>query len=132
MKTPVEQRDAVLEPELRELCCETDAIQRAKLAQKFMRWADQLTDSVAVTDPELIPMVPPPKVPRGFFLINLALWRREKIEALAKECGYDLRSVIGWAITQTREKLESQRDLARLLGVHPQDCRRLTYGNPKN
>lgn len=132
MKAPLKQSDAVLEPELRELCGELDAIQRAKTAEKFMRWADQLTESAMRMDPKLIPLVPPPKVPRGFILVNLAKWREEKIRALAKEFGCDLRSVLGWAITTTWMDLEEKLKIARMVGISPRACWRFVEGNEKN
>ncbi|HTD67119.1 MAG TPA: hypothetical protein VK846_11380 [Candidatus Limnocylindria bacterium] len=132
---PVEQlpeHDAVLEPKLRARCSATDAKARARLAEQLMQWAEQLRESVALMDLRLAAEMPTPKVPRGFFLVNMAQWRREKIEALAKECGYEMRAVIGWAVTKTWMELEDQIRVAQLMGVHPQDCRSFIHGEKQN
>ena len=123
---------AVLEPELRELCDGLDAIQRCQTAEKFMRWANQLSESAMVMKPGIIPLVPPPKVSRGFFLVNLAQWQKDELKVLARDCGVDVRCVIGWAISKTKMQLEEKTRIALLAGIHRSDCWRFIAGNPKN
>lgn len=132
MNPNVPPADAVLEPELRELVFDLDAAQRAKTAEKFMRWADQLTQSVIVTNPDLIVLAPPPKVPRGFVLVNLAQWQQDEFRQLARECGVNLRDVLRWAIIHTRCKLKERIKLAETLGVHPRECWQFRMDEPNN
>jgi hypothetical protein len=128
----ISPEDSVLEPELRELCGELTAIERAKTAEKFMRWADQLTRSAVLMDRDLVTRVPQPAVPRGFFLVNLAKWQREKLQRLARATGVDLRAVLNWALTKTRIELEERIRIAELAGVHPRECWKLIAGNNRN
>lgn len=122
MKANVSSADAVLEPELRELVFDQDAAQRAKSAEKFMRWADQLTESVIIIDPDLVVMVPPPKVSRGFVKVQLAQWAQDDLRDAARECGLDLRAVLRWAFFRVRQDLDEKIKLAKELGIHPKDC----------
>jgi hypothetical protein len=126
------KRDAVLEPELRELCGELDAIQRAKTAEKFMRWANQLTESVVLMDPHLIPRLAPPKVPRGFFLLNLTKWEQDELKAVARAFGTELRHLLRWGVAHVKVELEEKRRLARIAGVAPTECWRFIGANPNN
>ena len=132
MKPTMKECDAVLEPELRELCGELNAIERARAAEKFMRWADQLTRSVVMMDPQLIPRVPPPQVPRGFFLLNLRKRQQAELRTLAHECDCDLRTMLHWAITTVRVRLEEHLRVARLCGVKPHECWKFTEGREQN
>lgn len=124
--------DVGLEPELLELCSGMRAGDRAKTAEKFMRWVNQLTQSVGVLDPDLVPLVEPPQVPRGFFLLNLANWQQNQLRRLARECKVPLRSVLNWGIAHAQTMLESKIKVARLLGVAPSKCWTLTTGDERN
>lgn len=132
MKPEVTKADAVLEPELRELVFDQDAVQRAKTAEKFMRWADQLTQSVIITNPDLVVMVPPPKVPRGFFLVNVSKHNLAEMRECARQCGVELRSMMYWAVIHVKSELQNKIKLAEQLGVKPKDCWRYVSVNPKN
>jgi hypothetical protein len=132
MKAQLNQADAMLEPELRELCGELTPEQRNKTAKKFARWVDQLLASAALTHPELVATKPPPDVPRGFILVNLAKWQQDDLRELARECGADLRGVLGWAITTVKMELREKIRIAKLLGVDPKACWRLCHGDEKN
>ena len=129
MKAAVKKADAVLEPELRELCDQLNGAQRRKTAEKFARWANQLVESVMVMEPGAIPLLPPPKVPRGFFLVNLPRSDQKELRALAREAGVPLNVVIRWAITRTRMELKERQRAARLLGVRPNECWKFVCGS---
>lgn len=132
MKSKSDLADAVLEPELRELVFDQDAARRAKTAEKFMRWANQLTESVMISDPALIPQLPPPKVPRGFFLLCLAKWEQDELRDLARKCGLDLRSVIGYAIRQSKLDLLELERLKRQTGMEPHTALMMASGGNWN
>lgn len=132
MKTKPKPADAVLEPELRELCGELSPEQRMKTAEKFLRWVDQLTHSVSITNPGLVKVLPPPKVPRGFFLVNLAKWMQDRLRQAAYECGCVPRDVITLAVRGAVWELEEKVRVARLAGVSPRDCWGLAEGSDRN
>lgn len=117
MKNQIKAADAVLEPELRELCGELSPEQRMRTAEKFLRWADQLTESVGMSKPDLVKPLPPPAVPRGFFLVNCAEWQQEEMRQLAHAVGANLRDLMGWAMVRVRCELRRRVELAALLGV---------------
>ena len=131
MKT-LHESDGILEPELFDLCGELSATERVKAAQKFMRWADQLTDSAMLLDLALVPMVPSPKVPRGFLLVNYAKWQQDQLRALAHECGYNLSTVLRWALTKVQHELQEKIHVARKAGIAPRECWKLIEGNTRN
>jgi len=124
----------VLEDEVREICGDLSAKERLEVAEKFARWADQLFESAAQMNPDLAKSysAPVPKVPRGFFLVNLAKWQENDLRKLARDCGVELRGALGWAITTVKINLRERVKLAKLLGVHPNECWRLTETNEKN
>jgi hypothetical protein len=122
----------LLEPELRELCSDLTATQRARAAAKFARWSDQLAHSALRLDANIMTLREPPMVKRGFFLLNIAGDRQRKMRALARQCGVPLRSVLGWSFTHAYQCLEEKVRLARTLGVSPRDCWELTEGNERN
>lgn len=132
MKTELQPADAVLEPELRELCYDTSAVDRVKLAQKFQRWVDQLTQSAMITDPDLVPVVPAPKVPRGFILVNLSKDERDELRELARQCGYNLSGLIQSGIRLIKHSTKERVEHARLMGVHPMNAGMLMHGRVEN
>jgi hypothetical protein len=132
MSATATKGNAVLEPELRELCGDLDAVERARTAEKFMRWADQLTESAMRMQPGIIPMVPPPKVPRGFFLLNLRASEQNRLRALAQASGCELRNLLRWAITTVELQMEDRARVATALGIEPHQTWRFINGNPKN
>ena len=81
-----------------------------------------MTESAIRMEPGIVPLIPPPKVPRGFILINLSGWDQDKLRSLAQENGVELRSVLRWAITQTRTLLDEKIQVAKLAGISARDC----------
>jgi hypothetical protein len=124
--------DAVLEPELRELCGELTPKQRMMTAEKFLRWVNQLTSSVQISNPELVKPLPPPKVPRGFFLVNCSEGQQEEMRRLARKCGDDLRGLINWAMIVVQCSLRERIRVAELAGVNPRVCLGLAAGSDQN
>ncbi|MBE0544005.1 MAG: hypothetical protein IH623_21895 [Verrucomicrobia bacterium] len=124
--------DAVIEPELRELCGELTAAERMKTAEKFLRWVDQLTHSVSISNPGLLKVLPPPKVPRGFFLLNLAKDMQDRLRQAAHECGCVPRDVLYAAATSAVWELEEKVRVARLAGMRARDCWELGVGSDRN
>ena len=132
MSAITERRDTVLEPALRARTANLNAAERVQLAQVLARWADQLAESAMLIDPDLVPMIPPPKVPRGFFLVNLSRRNQDNLRKLARANGVEFRTVMRWAITRTRMELEEKIRLAKLMGVAPRACWSLTEGCKEN
>ena len=122
----------VLEDDLRDICGDMSVAQRCKAARKFQRWAEQLVESAKQMDPKLAVPQPSRKVPRGFFLVNLAKWRQDDLRKLARECGVPLRNVIEWALRQTQMELQEKLKVAQLTGVKPYLCWRFIEGNASN
>ncbi|HMJ91973.1 MAG TPA: hypothetical protein VK530_19280 [Candidatus Acidoferrum sp.] len=124
--------DSLLEPALLCQAKHLNAEERIALADVYSRWSDQLTQSAWVADPDLTPLVTPPTVPRGFFLVNLSRWQREMLCDLGQQCGVDLRSAVRWAITSVVQRLNEKVRVAEMLGVHPKECWRLSEGREQN
>lgn len=124
--------DAILDPELRELCDHLDARARVKTAKKFQRWADHLTKSAMQLEPGIVPLIPPPKVPRGFFLVNISRREQEELRALARANHMPLRSAMKFAVLQEKRDLQERLRVAKLAGVSPHRCWELIDGNPRN
>ena len=119
MKATLEEALEVLEPELRGICGGLNAAQRMDLAEKFLRWTDQLTYSVGIADPKLLRVLPPPRVPRGFFLVNLDAWSQTELRRMARACGFSLRGMVNWAVTRVGVELREKIRVAKLLGINP-------------
>ena len=114
MKAPL-KHNAVLEPELRELCDELSAVERAKTAQEIHALgqpvdgigdahgpANHSARTSAKSATRFLPLEP------GKVGIRTNCGRGQRA------CGYDLRSVIGWAMTHTIMHLEEHQRIARL------------------
>ena len=114
--TKLPKHDAAMEPELRELCDHLNARDRVKAAKKFQRWVDQLTKSAIIMEPGLVPLIPPPKVPRGFFLVNLASYRRKEMQALARSQGVTVPMMMQWAMSSIENEMKERARVAEMSG----------------
>ncbi len=128
------QQDAntVLEPELLAQAAEMSARERVGRAVMFQRWADQLIKSAMLMEPNSVPVLPEPKVPRGFFLVNLAGYRRKELHALARRCGVTVPMILQWAINATEIELCERAALVEMTGICRYDCYKFLGGNPRN
>ena len=125
--------DALLAPELREQCRGLSAREREKLARKYQKWVNQLTESAIALDPDTVPLVPRPKVPRGFFLVNMSRDQREEWKAiLRRRPGVYLPMVLQWAIHRTIMRMREQAALMDLTGVQSCNCYKFLSDNPRN
>lgn len=122
--------DAVLEPELRELCGELSAIERAQAAEKFLRWADQLT--LSAMQMGIVLPVKPEKVSRGFVAVNLSAWQQSELRKMARRCGWSLRGVLRWGVLSAMGMLEDHLRVAKLANVSPKFCSGFIEGNTMN
>lgn len=116
-----------------EQCRGLSAREREKLARKYQKWVNQLTESAIALDPETVPRVPPPKVPRGFFLVNMSRYQRAEWKALLRRTpGMYLPMVLQWAIHTTIIRARERVNLAELTGISPHDCYKFIGGSPRN
>ena len=115
----VDHATEVLEPELCNICRDLTAAQRMDMAETLQRWVNQLASSVAIADPRLLKLLPPPKVSRGFFLVNISQWQQDNLRALGRACGVPLRGMMDWAVRRVAADLRERIRLAKLLGVNP-------------
>jgi len=99
-----------LEPELLEIAAAWSAKKRLAVAKKFLRWSSQLKASTPGENRA-------PKIPRGYVLVNLSSWEQKDMRNLARECGYDLRSVLRWALNDIRSLLKAKVDIKQKTGM---------------
>ena len=130
LKSAVEAND-FLEDELREVAANWDVDKRMDLSKTFARWADQLYESAMIMNPQ-IKLPEAPKIPRGFFLVNLAKWREKELRKLAKENEVPLRGIIRWAINKASFELKERLDFSKLAGVKVSECWRFINGKQEN
>ena len=64
-----------------------------------------------------------PKIPKGFVMINLDAHSQQELRNLAKECGYELRNVLRWALFDIRQRLEEELKLRRRTGMNQAERR---------
>jgi hypothetical protein len=126
--------NAVLEDELREVAADFSAKKRLEMSETLARWADQLFESAMQINPKIVKPLPAPKVPRGFFLVNLAQWQQDDLREIGKQCsnGSSLQSLISWGITKVKVDLRERLKFAKLMGVKPQECWRFIDGRAEN
>ena len=126
--------NALLEDELRIVAAHWSAEKRLEMSATLARWAEQLFESAAQMNPDLAKShaAPVPKIPRGFFLINLSKSDEADLRSLAAELGYELRGIIKYGIAAEKWRLREKVKLVRLFGVNPFECERFIAGDKKN
>lgn len=73
-----------------------------------------------------------PKVPRGFFMVNLAKWEQDRLRALCREFGMELRTFLRYAIKSHELDLKEKLKIARELRIDPRETFTLLQGSEKN
>ena len=63
----------------------------------------------------------PPKIPKGFVLVNLSTWEQEELRSLARECGIKLSDAFRWALFSTRQQLKEDAEIKRKTGRSKRD-----------
>jgi hypothetical protein len=58
----------------------------------------------------------PAKVGKNFVAINMAQWKQKEMRELARECGWPLRSILGWGLRDAVRKLENMVNVQRKTG----------------
>ena len=131
-RAPLIDPDSVIEEEALNIIRGLNAAERAKFAQKLARWAEQCFESAVLMNPELGKAKPAPKVPRAFFLVNLAQWEKDDMQRMARECGLELRGVLRWAFGHVHQELKDMHRITKLTGLSPTEHWPLRDGNPNN
>ena len=122
----------LLDPDIREIVGHLNAKQRLAVIEKFVRWSEQLYESALLMNPKIVEPKPAPKIPPGFFLLNLSKWQQDELRELAKECGVNLRTAINMGVISTQVKLRKEVEIARKMGIKPSECWRYLVSNPSN
>ncbi len=60
-----------------------------------------------------------PKIPRGFFMINLSEWEKKELRKLSRECGIELRNSLKRTLHNTQADLRCWARVKRLTGKNP-------------
>ena len=102
---------AILEPELLQIAAGWSAAKRLAVAKEFQRWAHQLNESAGVVNP-------PPKISKGFVMVNLDTWQQKELRELARESGQELRGMLRHALTLVYEQLKETVRVKRVTGLN--------------
>jgi hypothetical protein len=73
-----------------------------------------------------------PKIPKGFFLVNIAACEQKELRAIMRPFGIPLRSAINWAIRSVKSEFLDKLQTARHLGIDPRACMKLVAGSERN